>query len=134
LTAAQKALAEFLEVDPDLLAGAGMGSLVSQDDDISQKEMENWIEALHRDEVTAALKHILEGKGQHAERSLKNRFAAWRRGLQTGKTEAPRRMVGELRQNAEKACKSRLKKFMAGHLRRKALIQRPVKAGIWKEK
>jgi len=26
LTAAQKALAEFLEVDPDLLAGAGMGS------------------------------------------------------------------------------------------------------------
>ena len=37
LTAAQQALAEFLEVDPDLLAGAGMGSPAAQDEDISQK-------------------------------------------------------------------------------------------------
>ena len=27
-----------------------------------------------------------------------------------------------------------LKKFMAGHMRRKALIQRLVKAGIWEDK
>jgi len=31
LTAAQQALAEFLEVDPDLLAGAGMGSASARD-------------------------------------------------------------------------------------------------------
>jgi hypothetical protein len=209
LTAAQKALAEFLEVDPDLLAGAGIGSPAARDDDISQKEMDEWIDDLPRDEVTAALKQILEGKGQQAERSIKNRFASWRRGLQTIDTDAFRRTVGELRQNAEKARKIRLekqkhdrkqreikrhekrkaylknlssdfpkawesvrepvergsgrgydeacralvdiaeaydlfvtkeqfqkelKKFMAGHLRRKALIQRLVKAGIWKEK
>ncbi len=151
---------------------------------------------------------MLEGKGQQAERSIRNRFASWRRGLQTGDTDAPRRTVGELRQNAEKARQIRLekqkrdrkqreikrrekrkaylknlssdfpkawasvkepvergsgrgydeacrilvdiaeaydlfatkkqfqkelKKFMAGHLRRKALIQRLVKAGIWKD-
>ena len=209
LTAAQKALAEFLEVDPDLLAGAGMGSPAARDDDISQKEMDEWIDDLPRDVVTAVLKQILEGKGQQAERSIKNRFASWRRGLQTNDTDAFRRTVGELRQNAEKACKIRLekqkhdrkqreikrrekrkaylknlssdfpkawesvrepvergsgrgydeacralvdiaeaydlfvtkkqfqkelKKFMTGHLRRKALIQRLVKAGIWKEK
>jgi hypothetical protein len=209
LTSAQKALAEFLEVDPDLLAGAGIGSPVGQDEGISQREMDEWIDDLPRDEVQAFLKQLLEGKGQHAERSLKNQFAAWRQGLQTDKTDAPRRTAGELRQNAEKAQQIRmkkekrdrkrreikrrkereaylmnlskdfpkawksvqktvergsgpaydeacralvdiseayalhtsrkdfqrnLKKFMKDHLRRKALIQRLVKAGIWKDK
>jgi len=208
LTAAQQALAEFLEVDPDLLAGAGMGSPAAQETEISLQEMDEWIDALPREEVNSILKKLLEGKGQQAERSVRNRFAAWRRGLQTGDTDAPRRTVGELRQNAEKArlirmekqkrnrrqretkrrekrkaylknlsgdfpkawaslkepvergsgrgydevCRilvdiaeaydlfatkkrfqKELKKFMAGHLRRKALIQRLVKAGIWKD-
>jgi hypothetical protein len=207
LTASQQALAEFLEVDPDLLAGAGIGSPAAQEAEVSRREMEKWIDALPRDEVNPILKQLLEGKGQQAERSIRNRFASWRRRLQTGDTEAPRRTVGELRQNAEKArlirlekpkrdrkqreigrrekrkaylknlssdfpkawasvkepvergsgrgydeaCRmlvdiaeaydlfatkkkfqQELKKFMAGHLRRKALIQRLVKAGIWK--
>jgi hypothetical protein len=207
LTASQQALAEFLEVDPDLLVGAGMGSPAAPKAEISPQEMEKWIDALPRDEANSILKQLLEGKGQQAERSVRNRFAAWRRGLQTGDTDAPRRAVGDLRQNAEKArlvrlekqkrdrkqreikrrekrkaylenlsndfpkawasvkkpvvrgsgrgydeaChilvdiaeaydlfatkkqfQKELKKFMAGHLRRKALIQRLVKAGIWK--
>ena len=33
----------------------------------------------------------------------------------------------------KKQFQNELKKFMAGHLRRKALIQRLVKAGIWKD-
>jgi len=44
LTAAQQALAEFLEVDPDLLAGAGMGSPAEQETEVSQREMEKWID------------------------------------------------------------------------------------------
>lgn len=208
LTAAQQALAEFLEEDPDLLAGAGMGSPAAPKAEISRQEMDKWIDALPRDEVNSILKQLLEGKGQQVERSIKNRFASWRRCLQTGDTDASRRTVGELRQNAEKARQTRLekqnrdrkqreikrrekrkaylknlsndfpkawesvrepvergsgrgydeacrilidiveaydlfatkkqfqkelKKFMAGHTRRKALIQRLVKAGIWKD-
>ena len=208
LTAAQQALAEFLEVDPDLLAGAGMDSPSAPKAEISEREMDKWIDALPREEVNSILKQLLEGKGQQAERSIRNRFASWRRGLQTGDTDAPRRTVGELRQNAEKARQIRLekqrrdrkqreikrrekrkaylknlssdftkawasvkepvergsgrgydeacrmlvdiaeaydlfatkeqfhkelKKFMAGHTRRKALILRLVKAGIWRE-
>jgi hypothetical protein len=209
LTSAQHALAEFLEVDTDLLAGAGMDSPTAQDEEIFQKEMDEWIDALPRDEVTAVLKQLVEGNGQQAERTLKNRFAAWRRSLQSDKPEAPRRTVGELRNNAEKAQQIRMekqkrdrkyreikrrkereaylknlskdfprvwksiqktvergsglaydeacralvdiseayalqksrkcfqeemKKFMADHIRRKALIQRLVKAGIWEDK
>jgi len=208
LTASQQALAEFFEVDPDLLAGAGMGSPSAPKAEISPREMDRWIDALPREEVNSTLKQLLEGKGQQAGRSIRNRFASWRRGSQTGDMDAPRRTVGELRQNAEKARQIRLekqkrdrkqreinrrekrkaylknlssdfpkvwalvkepvecgsargydeacrilvdiaeahdlfatkkqfqnelKKFIAGHLRRKALIQRLVKAGIWKE-
>ena len=208
LTAAQQALAEFLEVNPDLLAGAGIGSPAAQNEEILEKDMDRWINVLPRNEVKAILKKLLEGKGQQAERSLRSRFEAWKRGLQTDKTDAPRRRVGELLQNAKKARQIRLDKqkrdrrqreikrreqrkaylkhlsndfskawasvrepvergsgqgydeacrilvdiaeaydlfatkiqfqkeltkFMAGHLRRKALIQRLMKAGIWKE-
>jgi hypothetical protein len=37
LTAAQQALGEFLEVDPDLLAGAGMGSPAAQETEVSRR-------------------------------------------------------------------------------------------------
>jgi hypothetical protein len=209
LTAAQRALAEFLEVDKDLLAGAGMGSPERQTEASSQEEMDEWIDHLPQDEVTEVLKQLLAGKGQQAQRTLKNRFAAWQRGLRGDRTEAVRRTVGELRKNGESAKKIRLeqkkraqkkreikrrkereaylealskdfpkawksaqqtvergsgladdevcralvdlseayslhesrkrfqqelRKFIAGHMRRKALIQRLVKAGIWHDK
>jgi len=209
LTSAQQALAEFLEVDEDLLAGAGMGSPALQNDWISQNEMDEWIDTLPSNELKEVLKQLLDGQGQQAERSIKNRFAAWRRGLQGDTSEASRRTVGELRANADAAEKIRiekqerdrklreikrrkereaylknlskdfpkawktvqetvergsgpaydearhilvdlaeayslyanrktfeqeLRKFMADHMRRKALIQRLVKASIWEEK
>jgi hypothetical protein len=34
----------------------------------------------------------------------------------------------------EMDCRQKLKNFMADHMRRKALIQRLVKAGIWEDK
>jgi hypothetical protein len=110
LTAAQQALAEFLEVDPDLLAGVGMGSPAAQETEVSRREMEKWIDALPREEVHSILKQLLEGKGQQAERFLKNRFASWRRGFQTGDTDTHRHTVGDLRLNAEKARQIRLEK------------------------
>ncbi len=94
LTSAQKALAEFLEVDQDLLIGAGMGNPASQDEGISQQQMDKWIDELPDDEVKAVLKQLLNGQGQQAERTLKNRFAAWRRGLQSDDGKSPRRSIG----------------------------------------
>jgi hypothetical protein len=108
LTAAQQALAEFLEVDKDLLAGAGMGSPTQQDVAASQEEMDDWLGSLRRDEVTGLLKLLLAGQGQEAARTLRNRFAEWQRGLRGARTEAPRRTVGELRENAESAKQMRL--------------------------
>jgi hypothetical protein len=208
LTSAQQALAEFLEVDEDLLAGAGMGSPAAQDEEISQKEMDGWLNDLPGDEVKAVLKQLLSDQGQQAERTLKSRFAAWRRGLRGDGGGASRRSIGELRANAQAAEKIRvekkrheqrqqevkrrkerdaylknlaedfpkawksvqriieqgsgsaydeacralvdlsevytvhannkrfqeeLKRFMADHVRRKALVQRLAKAGLWED-
>lgn len=110
LTGAQQALAEFLEVDPDLLAGAGMGCPAAKDREVSPQEMNEWIDTLPRDEVNSILMQLLEGKGRQAEQSLRNRFASWRCGLKTGGTGAPRRTVAELRQNAQKARLIRLER------------------------
>ena len=109
LTAAQQALAEFLEVDPDLLAGAGMGSTAAQETGVSRSEMETWIDALPRDEVKSVLKQFWRVKGSTPNgpsgNGSRHGGAAW-----TGDTEAPHRTVGELRQNAEKARLIRLEK------------------------
>jgi hypothetical protein len=110
LTSAQLALAKFLEVDPDLLAGAGMGNPTAPNMDVSSQEMDHWLEDLPHEEVQSILKQLLEGRGQQAERTLRNRFAAWQRSLQTDETVVTLRTVGELRQNAMKARKVRLAK------------------------
>lgn len=209
LTSSQLALAEFLEVDPDLLKGAGINSPAAQAEEISESEVEKWIDGLSKSEVNTFIKQILQGKSHQTERKLKDRFAAWRKNLQGDKPQTPRRTLGELLKNAKKAEKMRLdlesfeqmqqeikrrkerevylkgiskdfpkiwksvqqivkrgsglaydeacrfildiseayslignrrsfrqelNKFMTSHMRRRALIQRLAKVGIWEEK
>ena len=110
LTAAQKELAEFLEVDPDLLLCAGIGRPAAQNSNVSKKEMDKWIHVLPRDEVNRIIEQLIEGKGQQAERSVRNQFAAWQRNLRPERTKAPLRSVGELRQSADKIYQARLEK------------------------
>jgi uncharacterized FlaG/YvyC family protein len=208
LTAAQQALAEFLELDPDLLAGAAMGNPYNPEE-FPKQETDKWISEIPRDEVETILKQLLEGKGQLAERFIKKKYAAYQRSIKEDKLHIPRRTIGELKENFEKARNLRkerekreqrqlemkrkkehkaylknysedfekiwksageqaelgtgkgydkacliltdiaeayalfstreqflkeLKEFMVGHMRRKALIQRLVKAGIWEDK
>ncbi len=110
LTPAQKALAEFLEVDPDLLAGAGMGSPAGPEESVSEKEIEDWVDELPRDEVKDLLKQLLDGKSQQAERALKSRFAKWLRGLHGDHGDISRRTVGEILKNAGAAEKIRMER------------------------
>ena len=120
LTSAQQALAEFLAVDEDLLAGAGMGSPAAQGEQAMRKEMEAWIDELSREEIGAILKQILSGEGRQAERAVMNRFAAWRRDLKDDGDEASRRTVQELQANARAAEKLRLEKERKEQVRQEA--------------
>ncbi len=110
LTPAQLALAEFLEVNPDLLAGAGMGSPVDHSEVFSKEDMDRWIEGLSQNEIKALIRQMLEGKGHQAERIIRNRFAAAQRALRNDNDNPPRRTVKKLRDNAEKARQIRMEK------------------------
>lgn len=107
LTAAQQALAEFLEVDIDLLAGVGGGSQTNPPETADDATLDAWLDELPKTEVRGYLRQMLDGQGASAERALKRRHAAWQ--AQFASTpERVRRSVAELWQLAEQATGLRL--------------------------
>lgn len=108
LTAAQQSLAEFLEVDEDLLAAAGVSDRQgSKPDSESSVDLDTWIAALPTAETTAMLKLLLSGSGQQAERELKLHFLAWQRERRPIEKLGMRRTVAELRKQAGSAAEAR---------------------------
>ena len=112
LTASQRALAKFLEVDQDLLAGVGIGDPDSEKQRPSQQDIDQWLSRFPSDEVLDVLNSLLAGKGHQAERWLKNRYADWQRSLHKNK-KGNCRSIADLLKNAEAAKKIRLEKKKA---------------------
>ena len=112
LTASQRALSEFLEVDEDLISGIGLGNPDPEEQGPSQQDIDQWLSDLPSDEVMDVLKSLLAGKGQQVERRLKNRFADWQGSLNQNMKQ-PCRSVADLLKNAEAAKKTRLEKKKA---------------------
>ncbi|KAF0219201.1 MAG: hypothetical protein FD174_2287 [Geobacteraceae bacterium] len=108
-TAAQQALAEFLEVDVDLLAGAGMDRPVALNM-AGDEQIDPWLAALPAEEMRLWVCKLLTGQGQEAEREVKSRFSAWRKSTADAPLEVSRRTVAELWQFAEKAKEVRLQR------------------------
>ena len=102
LTAAQKALAEFLAIDQDLLAAAGTGRETRDGEDAA--EIDAWLDTLPPAVVRDFLRQMLAGQGVQAERSLKQCFAESR--CQANSDTC--RSVQELRHLAKGAEKVRL--------------------------
>jgi len=106
LTAAQQALAEFLEVDIDLLAGVGSGNQTNQADAADNAALDVWLDKLPKNEVRGYLRQMLDGQGASAERALKRRHAAWQE--QSAPTKGVYRSGAKLWQLAEQAKALRL--------------------------
>lgn len=101
LTAAQQSLAEFLEVDIDLLAGLGLANPENPAEARDDAVLDAWLDKLPKTEVRGYLRQMLDGQGASAERALKRRHAAWQ--AKSAPTKAIRRTVAELWQLAEQA-------------------------------
>ncbi len=126
LTAAQQSLVEFLEVDEDLLAAAGLSDQQgSKPDSERDAELDVWIAALPVAEKTAMLKPLLTGNAQQAERKLKLRFLAWQREQQPIEKPGTRRTVAELQRLAASAAEAR--KRQEAVRRKKAEAERQAK-------
>jgi len=108
LSAAQQALAEFLEVDVDLLAGAGIGRPSQSSKKSAQGELDAWLKDLSQEEIHGHLKQMITGEGQLAERTLRSRFATWKRQAAPSNIEATPLTVRELWLLSEQGRENRL--------------------------
>lgn len=91
LSAAQQALIEFLEIDPDLVAAAAAGDQEAdewRDDD----SVEVWVAELCKNEMRIVFNLLLQGASQQAERRVKSAFFTWQKenGGSAPRPEQPR--------------------------------------------
>ena len=154
-TGAQMALAEFLEVDKDLLAGAGMESRPGQSVEADETVFDAWLDQLSQPEARQYLRQLLSGQGARAEaeavrKKLRDfRLAqlaldfpkAWKsvqaeagKGHASAYDAACRQLV-DLRdaydeQALSASFQAEFRQFLNEHRRRKALVTRLVKAGL----
>jgi hypothetical protein len=127
LTAAQNSLAEFLEVDEDLLTAAGLSDQqAAKPDSKSDAELDTWITELPMAEKAAMLKLLLTGQAQQAERRLKLRYLAWQREQRPiGEAEPRCRTVAELQKLAASTAETR--KTQEAAQRKRAEAERQAK-------
>jgi len=88
-------LAEFLHIDPDLLAVAAQSSPSTKPDPAGRKELAAWVAALPTNEKDTLLVQLMEGGDAHLGTELHSRFLRDRL-VRTPVAKAPRRTVGEL--------------------------------------
>ena len=105
LSAAQNALAAFLEIDADIIAAAAIGSADASD---RPESVDAWLQSLSPDELRSMLKSIVRADRPNPPREVASRYRAWHRqhAPQTA-PEARRRSVAELRSLAVPAGEER---------------------------
>lgn len=78
LSPPQQALAEFIEVDPDLLAAAAAGSEPAVNEDSAPAaDIDAWVAEWSTGDMAAILKLIAQGQGREAERQVRSQHMAW---------------------------------------------------------
>jgi len=106
-TAAQEALAEFLEVDSDLLAGTGSDRPTIRSK-AGESEIESWLTKVPVEDMRQWVRKLLIGQGQGVEREVKNRFASRQKSIGDESSFEPR-TVAELWKRAEEIKEARKK-------------------------
>jgi hypothetical protein len=105
LSAAQNALAAFLEIDADIIAAAAIGSADASD---RPESVDVWLQSLSPDELRSMLKSIVRADRPNPQREVASRYRAWhRQHAPQAAPEARRRGVAELRSLAVPAGEER---------------------------
>ena len=77
MSAAQTALAAFLEIDADMIAAAAMGSADSSDR--LTESVDAWLQSLSLDELRSMLRSIVQAHRSNQQREIASRYQAWQR-------------------------------------------------------
>lgn len=111
LSPPQQALAEFIEVDPDLLAAAAAGSSTRavNDESAHAADVDAWLAEWSPGDMAAMLKLIVQGQSREVERRVKAHHMAWSKARHpVSDPPTTRRTVRQLRQLAPSARTLRL--------------------------
>jgi hypothetical protein len=126
LTAAQRSLVEFLEIDQDLLAAAAFSDKPQPDAATDELHIDDWIADLPDNERGKIIKMVMTGHSLEAERQLKSRFISWQKERRVNDELSPmRRTVAALQELAKSAAATR--KQRESVQRNKAEVQRQAK-------
>lgn len=107
LSTAQAALAEFLEINVDVIQAAATAS-PALSDERSNEDQQAWLDTISCDQAKQLFSLLLNGRGQEAERQIKSEFFAWQREhSELPKEQLKPRTVSKLRELADLAKKER---------------------------
>ena len=113
LTAAQRSLAEFLDIDEDLLAAAAQASPPISERTDSLSGMSQWAATVLADEARQYLLLLLQGKAKQAEREVRQQYMLAQRAQiapATAESVPRRRSLAELYTLAEGVRTKRLER------------------------
>ncbi len=110
LSPPQQGLAEFVEVDPDLLAAAATGGECTANKESTQAaDIDVWLAEWSPGDMAATLKLMVQGQGREAERQVRARHAAWTEARRPSLARsAARRTLAQLRELAQSVSGKRL--------------------------
>lgn len=128
LSPAQAALADFLELDPDLLTVAAAGSAPLAPRQDAKRAAQAWADQLPAAELRDAIVQLVTGQGRELERRLGLRHAEWLGG-QAGAPQA-RRTVAQIEAGRGAAEQARQEKERAARVSRLAKVAAQAEA-IW---
>jgi len=120
LTRAQRDLAGFISVDPDLLAGVGIGFENAGGDD-QAGVVEEWLNSLSREQLREMVRALANGQAAKAELRVRSELLQVRKARQQEAGETRLRTVADLRTAAEKG--KRLRQRRAEQVRQKKLAR-----------
>lgn len=105
LSPAQQALAEFLDIDPDLLAVAAAASPPAPEAAAGDAgQLDAWLASWPREAMREVLKLLAQGRGAEAERLVRGRHVAWlKKKRPAAASGVRRRSVAELFARSEAA-------------------------------
>lgn len=132
LSPAQQALAEFLEVDPDLLEAARAGSAMTPSAGGGEtRRITAWLDTWQTQDMKDVLRRIALGQGQEAERRVKSHYADWLKAQRpSSSANAPRRRVAELRELAQSAAAVRQEREAKAHTKQETARRRQREAEL----
>ncbi|AGA33407.1 hypothetical protein TVNIR_1745 [Thioalkalivibrio nitratireducens DSM 14787] len=110
LTPAQQALAEFLLLDPDLVAAAAVASPELRSPQAAESDVDAWLATQTADALRAPLRLMLLGQPLAAERRLHGEFLAWQRNQHPMIPRSDRRTLAEIEAGVEAARSLRLER------------------------